>query len=80
MPTLVLLRHGQSQWNLENRFTGWVDVDLSERGEAEARRLFPIPNAGVMAGLTIALRPPSDSRTAYLARFAALMALIDAQN
>jgi 2,3-bisphosphoglycerate-dependent phosphoglycerate mutase len=38
MPTLVLLRHGQSQWNLENRFTGWVDVDLTERGEAEARR------------------------------------------
>ncbi|MEI9964138.1 MAG: 2,3-diphosphoglycerate-dependent phosphoglycerate mutase [Caulobacteraceae bacterium] len=38
MPTLVLLRHGESQWNLENRFTGWVDVDLSERGEAEARR------------------------------------------
>ena len=38
MPTLVLLRHGQSQWNLENRFTGWVDVDLSDKGEAEARR------------------------------------------
>ena len=38
MPTLALLRHGQSQWNLENRFTGWVDVDLSEAGEAEARR------------------------------------------
>jgi 2,3-bisphosphoglycerate-dependent phosphoglycerate mutase len=38
MPTLVLLRHGQSQWNLENRFTGWVDVDLTEQGEAEARR------------------------------------------
>ena len=38
MPTLVLLRHGQSQWNLDNRFTGWVDVDLSERGEGEARR------------------------------------------
>jgi 2,3-bisphosphoglycerate-dependent phosphoglycerate mutase len=38
MPTLVLLRHGQSQWNLEDRFTGWVDVDLSPRGEAEARR------------------------------------------
>ena len=33
---LVLLRHGQSQWNLENRFTGWVDVDLSEQGRAEA--------------------------------------------
>ncbi|MFN3932342.1 MAG: 2,3-diphosphoglycerate-dependent phosphoglycerate mutase [Brevundimonas sp.] len=38
MPRLILLRHGQSQWNLENRFTGWVDVDLTEQGEAEARR------------------------------------------
>jgi 2,3-bisphosphoglycerate-dependent phosphoglycerate mutase len=37
MPTLVLLRHGQSQWNLENRFTGWWDVDLSELGIDEAR-------------------------------------------
>jgi 2,3-bisphosphoglycerate-dependent phosphoglycerate mutase len=37
MPTLVLIRHGQSAWNLENRFTGWWDVDLTERGEAEAR-------------------------------------------
>src|SRR5919106_204524 len=37
MPVLVLLRHGQSQWNLENRFTGWWDVDLSEQGIAEAR-------------------------------------------
>lgn len=37
MPTLVLLRHGQSQWNLENRFTGWVDVDLTDQGRAEAR-------------------------------------------
>ena len=34
--TLVLLRHGQSQWNLENRFTGWVDVDLTDKGRAEA--------------------------------------------
>ena len=38
MPLLVLLRHGQSQWNLENRFTGWVDVDLTPEGEAQARR------------------------------------------
>ncbi|MBU1385741.1 MAG: 2,3-diphosphoglycerate-dependent phosphoglycerate mutase [Alphaproteobacteria bacterium] len=38
MPRLILLRHGQSQWNLENRFTGWVDVDLTDQGEAEARR------------------------------------------
>jgi 2,3-bisphosphoglycerate-dependent phosphoglycerate mutase len=37
MPTLVLLRHGQSQWNLENRFTGWWDVDITAVGEAEAR-------------------------------------------
>src|SRR5689334_19633797 len=37
MPTLVLLRHGQSQWNLENRFTGWWDVDLSPTGVEEAR-------------------------------------------
>jgi 2,3-bisphosphoglycerate-dependent phosphoglycerate mutase len=37
MSTLVLVRHGQSQWNLENRFTGWVDVPLSELGEKEAR-------------------------------------------
>jgi len=37
MADLILLRHGQSQWNLENRFTGWVDVPLSPRGEAEAR-------------------------------------------
>ncbi|GGM69671.1 2,3-bisphosphoglycerate-dependent phosphoglycerate mutase [Longimycelium tulufanense] len=36
--TLVLLRHGESVWNAENLFTGWVDVPLSERGETEARR------------------------------------------
>ena len=50
MPTLILVRHGQSQWNLENRFTGWWDVDLTEQGVAEAiaagellaeRRLLP---------------------------------------
>src|SRR4051812_18111497 len=38
MPTLVLVRHGQSLWNLENRFTGWVDVPLTETGRAEAKR------------------------------------------
>jgi 2,3-bisphosphoglycerate-dependent phosphoglycerate mutase len=37
MPQLVLVRHGQSQWNLENRFTGWWDVDLSDQGVSEAR-------------------------------------------
>ena len=38
MPDLILLRHGQSQWNLENRFTGWVDVPLSPKGIEEARQ------------------------------------------
>ncbi len=38
MAKLVLVRHGQSLWNLENRFTGWVDVPLTEKGRAEARR------------------------------------------
>ena len=37
MHKVVLLRHGQSDWNLENRFTGWTDVDLSEQGRGEAR-------------------------------------------
>ncbi len=37
MPTLVLIRHGQSSWNLENRFTGWWDVDLTDQGVAEAK-------------------------------------------
>jgi 2,3-bisphosphoglycerate-dependent phosphoglycerate mutase len=37
MPTLVLIRHGQSAWNLENRFTGWWDVGLTPQGEEEAR-------------------------------------------
>jgi len=38
MGMLVLIRHGQSQWNLENRFTGWVDVPLTDTGREEARR------------------------------------------
>lgn len=38
MKKLVLMRHGESAWNLENRFTGWVDVDLTEKGVEEARR------------------------------------------
>ena len=38
MFTVVFMRHGESQWNLENRFTGWTDVDLTEKGQAEARK------------------------------------------
>ncbi|CKF00712.1 2%2C3-bisphosphoglycerate-dependent phospho glycerate mutase [Streptococcus pneumoniae] len=42
MVKLVLIRHGQSEWNVENRFTGWTDVDLSMKGMKEARE------AGIM--------------------------------
>ena len=38
MSTLILVRHGQSTWNAENRFTGWVDVNLSENGIKEAEK------------------------------------------
>ena len=38
MNKLILLRHGQSQWNLENRFTGWKDVPLTEQGKEEANK------------------------------------------
>ncbi len=38
MTYLALVRHGQSEWNLENRFTGWVDVDLTDQGRAEAKK------------------------------------------
>ena len=37
MNKLILVRHGQSQWNLEKRFTGWVDVDLTDKGRLEAK-------------------------------------------
>ena len=38
MNYLILIRHGQSKWNLEKRFTGWVDIDLSENGILEAKK------------------------------------------
>ena len=38
MSNLILIRHGQSTWNLEKRFTGWVDVDLTENGRQEAKK------------------------------------------
>lgn len=60
MKKVILLRHGQSQWNLENRFTGWTDVELSEKGKEEAR------NAGkkiLAAGLM-----PEFFFTSYLKR------------
>ena len=38
MSYLILIRHGQSTWNLEKRFTGWVDVDLTENGKLEVKK------------------------------------------
>ena len=38
MSYLILIRHGQSTWNLEKRFTGWVDVDLTDNGKLEAKK------------------------------------------
>lgn len=45
MTQLVLVRHGQSEWNLQNRFTGWVDVDLTDTGIAEAKKAAELLNA-----------------------------------
>ena len=47
MLKLVLLRHGQSAWNLENRFTGWTDIDLSNQGIEEARQAGTLLRADV---------------------------------
>ncbi|MBN2140197.1 MAG: 2,3-diphosphoglycerate-dependent phosphoglycerate mutase [Desulfovibrionaceae bacterium] len=60
MNRLVLVRHGQSVWNLENRFTGWTDVDLSEAGAAEAARA-----AGLMSEAGLAF---DACHTSYLRR------------
>lgn len=49
MTFIALLRHGQSQWNLDNRFTGWVDVDLTAEGEAQARRSGDLLGASAVA-------------------------------
>lgn len=59
MPKLVLLRHGQSEWNLSNRFTGWTDVDLTDRGMAEAEdagRLLRQAGLGVDVAFTSVLK------------------------
>ena len=81
MPTLVLLRHGQSQWNLENRFTGWVDVDLSPRGEAEAAQSGElIRSAGVAFDRAFASVLKRAIRTAWIALDAADQAWIPMVN
>ncbi|OGX41571.1 MAG: 2,3-bisphosphoglycerate-dependent phosphoglycerate mutase [Omnitrophica WOR_2 bacterium RIFCSPHIGHO2_02_FULL_68_15] len=69
MATLVLLRHGESQWNQENRFTGWVDVPLSAKGVTEARRAgAALQAAGLRfdVAYTSALRRAQDTLTIVL--------------
>jgi 2,3-bisphosphoglycerate-dependent phosphoglycerate mutase len=77
MPTLILLRHGQSQWNLENRFTGWVDVDLTPQGEAEARKGGElIAEAGIQIDRCFTSVQTRAIRTSWLALGAAKQAFV----
>ncbi|OAA26408.1 phosphoglycerate mutase [Frankia sp. EI5c] len=72
MPTLVLLRHGESTWNRENLFTGWVDVDLSEKGLKEATRGGELlREAGVLPDVVHTSLLVRAIRTAWLALDAA---------
>ena len=68
MPTLALVRHGQSLWNLQNRFTGWVDVPLTERGREEARTAgAALRGIGFDVAYTSALRRAQDTLAIILA-------------
>jgi 2,3-bisphosphoglycerate-dependent phosphoglycerate mutase len=68
MPLLCLVRHGQSLWNLENRFTGWVDVPLTQEGLAEARRAAgQIRELRFDVAYTSALRRAQDTLSEMLA-------------
>ena len=69
MPTLVLIRHGQSAWNLENRFTGWWDVDLTEKGEGEAQAAGELMAArGIDIDLCFTSLQTRAIRTLYIAQ------------
>lgn len=68
MNYLVLLRHGQSQWNLENRFTGFHDVDLTGQGEAEARKAGELlKDAGIVFDKVFSSTQTRANRTARIA-------------
>ena len=67
MPTLILLRHGQSEWNATNQFTGWYDSDLTARGEAEAREgACLLAAAGILPDVTHTSLQTRAIRTANL--------------
>jgi len=72
LPRLILVRHGQSQWNLENRFTGWWDVDLTVKGEEEARAAGSLLKAkGMLPTLAFTSLQTRAIRTLHLALEAA---------
>jgi 2,3-bisphosphoglycerate-dependent phosphoglycerate mutase len=72
LPSLILVRHGQSQWNLENRFTGWWDVDLTEKGEGEARAAGELLAAkGLLPAIAFTSLQTRAIRTLHLALHAA---------
>ena len=72
MPNLVLVRHGQSLWNLENRFTGWVDVPLTAQGRAEAARAGSLlKSMRFDVAYTSALRRAQDTLAIMLAEMGA---------
>ncbi len=72
MPRLILVRHGQSQWNLENRFTGWWDVNLTAKGEGEARAAGELLKAkGVLPTLAFTSLQTRAIRTLHFALEAA---------
>ncbi len=67
MAQLIIIRHGQSQWNLENRFTGWVDVDLSPKGVEEAKKAAEmLKNYKFDAAFTSVLQRAQKTLTAIL--------------
>ncbi len=72
LPCLILVRHGQSQWNLENRFTGWWDVDLTAQGEQEARAAGQLlKDKGLLPTLAFTSVQTRAIRTLHLALHAA---------
>jgi len=72
VPRLILVRHGQSQWNLENRFTGWWDVDLTPKGEDEARAAGALMREkGILADMAFTSFQTRAIRTLHLALHAA---------
>jgi len=76
--TLILLRHGNSVWNQQNLFTGWVDVDLSDQGRAEAKRAGELlAESGIKPDLLYTSRLKRAINTAHIALDAADRSWID---